>query len=195
MAAVSGLRGERWAGPVRGVPWPGFLGLLPEVLRAMWVLQHSASSGPAPSPSPSPGPCLTLPVPRTALEVNHSPAVGQDATLVSCLLWFGLGDPRALKAPMARDLCLQSHCRKYCTECTFCGWGGGARTLGLLCTPPHPSPPTWLGHIGLSKGGISAAHLMLGQVGKGTLKISPQRPFSEVSLSHCLLKQQAGVCL
>lgn len=55
VAAVSGVG---WgAGPVRGVPWPGFPGLLPIALGAVWVPECSAR----------PGPCLALPVPSTAL--------------------------------------------------------------------------------------------------------------------------------
>lgn len=58
VAAVSGVG---WgAGPVRGVPWPCFPGLLPIALGAVWVLECSAR----------PGLCLALPVPSTALAPN-----------------------------------------------------------------------------------------------------------------------------
>lgn len=72
-------------------------------------------------------------------------------------------------------------------------WLGGKKPWLAVLSPPPPQP--WLGHVGSSKGGISASHLTQGWVGKGTLKVGPQGPYSEVFLSRCLLKQQAGVFL
>lgn len=113
------------------------------------------------------------PLPSTP-RAQHRPSTKFDPRGVSCLPWLSLFDPRALKAPMTCHLCLQSHRRKYWTECAF-SWLAGKKAWLALLPPPQP----WPGHGGWSEGGVSGSSLIQGRPGKGTLKIGPQRPCLE----------------